>query len=90
MDHSLVVAMADPFNVTVLDDLRLLTGKEVRAVVTTPRQISEAIEQSYMEKMFRDIDEMQTEEVVEEDIGIAGRWPGAGAPLRRDGRRALL
>jgi type II secretion system protein E len=70
-DHSLVVAMADPFDVTVLDDLRLLTGKEVRAVVVNPRQISEVIEQSYMEKMFRDIDDMQTEDIAEEDIEIA-------------------
>jgi len=70
-DHALVVAMADPFDVTVLDDLRLLTGKEVRAVVAHPRQISELIEQSYMEKMFHDIDDMQTEEIAEEDIEIA-------------------
>ncbi len=70
-DHSLVVAVADPFDVTVLDDLRLLTSKDVRAVVANPRQISEAIEQSYMEKMFRDIDDMQTEEIAEEDIEIA-------------------
>jgi len=70
-DHSLVVAMADPFDITVLDDLRLLTGKEVRAVVVNPRQISEIIEQTYMERMFRDIDDMQTEEIAEEDIEIA-------------------
>ncbi len=29
-DHTLVVAAADPFDVTVFDDLRLLTSKEVR------------------------------------------------------------
>ncbi len=70
-DHTLVVAAADPFDVTVLDDLRLLTGKEVRVVVANPRHISELIEQSYMEKMFHDIDDMQTEEIAEEDINIA-------------------
>lgn len=70
-DHTLVVAMADPFDISVLDDLRLLTGREVRAVVSNPRRISEAIEQCYMEKMFRDIDDMQTEEVAEEDLEIA-------------------
>ncbi len=70
-DHSLVVAMADPFDISVLDDLRLLTGREVRAVVSNPRRISEAIEQSYMEKMFRDIDDMQKEEIAEEDLEIA-------------------
>jgi type IV pilus assembly protein PilB len=70
-DHSLVVAMANPFDVTVLDDLRLLTSRDVRAVVASPRKISDAIEQCYMEKMFRDIDDMQTEEVAEEDLEIA-------------------
>jgi type II secretion system protein E len=70
-DHTLVVAMADPFDVTVLDDLRLLTSRDVQAVVASPRKISEVIEQSYMEKMFRDIDGMQTEEVAEEDLNIA-------------------
>ncbi len=70
-DHTLVVAMADPFDVTVLDDIRLLTSRDVRAVVSGRRKIVEAIEQSYMEKMFRDIDDMQREEVAEEDLGIA-------------------
>jgi type II secretion system protein E len=70
-DHTLVVAMGNPFDVTVLDDLRLLSGRDVRAVVSNPRRISEAIEQCYMEKMFRDIDEMQTEEVADEDLEIA-------------------
>jgi type II secretion system protein E len=70
-DHTLVVAVADPFDVTVLDDLRLLTSRDVRAVVASPRKISEAIEQSYMQKMFRDIDDMQAEDVAEEDLEIA-------------------
>ncbi|UCC69405.1 MAG: Flp pilus assembly complex ATPase component TadA [Armatimonadota bacterium] len=70
-DHTLVVAMGNPFDVTVLDDLRLLTSRDVRAVVASPRRISEAIEQCYMEKMFRDIDDMQTEELAEEDLEIA-------------------
>jgi len=70
-DHTLVVVMANPFDVTVLDDLRLLTSRDVRALVASPRQISDAIEQCYMEKMFRDIDDMQTEDVAEEDVEIA-------------------
>ncbi|MBN1460733.1 MAG: Flp pilus assembly complex ATPase component TadA, partial [Armatimonadetes bacterium] len=70
-DHSLVIAMADPFDVTVLDDVRLLTSRDVRAVVASRRKIVEAIEQFYMEKMFRDIDDMQREDVAEEDLEIA-------------------
>jgi len=70
-DHTLVVAVANPFDVTVLDDLRLLTNRDVRPVVAVLRQISEGIENSYMEKMFRDIDDLQTEEVADEDLEIA-------------------
>jgi type II secretion system protein E len=70
-DHTLVIGVANPFDVTVLDDLRLLTGRDVRAVVASPRRLSEAIEQCYMEKMFRDIDDMRAEEVAEEDLEIA-------------------
>ncbi len=70
-DHTLIVAMADPFDVTVLDDLRLLTSRDIRPVVSGRRRILEAIEQSYMEKMFRDIDDMQREEIAEEDLEIA-------------------
>lgn len=70
-DHTLVVAMADPFDVTVLDDLRLLTSRDIRAVVSGRRKIGEAIERSYMAKMFRDIDDMQREDIAEEDLDIA-------------------
>jgi len=70
-DHTLVIAVANPFDVTVLDDLRLLTNRDVRPVVAVPRQISEGIENSYMEKMFRDIDDLQTEDVADEDLEIA-------------------
>ena len=36
---SLLVAMADPTNVFALDDLRLVTGRDVRVVVASPEQI---------------------------------------------------
>jgi type II secretion system protein E len=70
-DGTLVVALADPFDVTVVDDLRLLTQTDVRPVIAKPKAISEAIEQFYMEKMFRDIGELQTDEIQDEDIEIA-------------------
>jgi type IV pilus assembly protein PilB len=35
----LLVAMADPTNVFALDDLRLVTGRDVRVVVASPEQI---------------------------------------------------
>jgi type IV pilus assembly protein PilB len=39
----LVVAMADPSNVFAIDDIRAITGSEVRAVVATPEAITAAI-----------------------------------------------
>ena len=43
----LVVAMADPSNVFALDDIRALTGRELRSVVATPSQITELIDRYF-------------------------------------------
>jgi type IV pilus assembly protein PilB len=43
----LVVAMADPSNVFALDDIRALTGRELRSVVATPSQIAELIDRFF-------------------------------------------
>ena len=40
----LVVAMADPSNVLAVDDIRALTGAQVRSVVATAAQIRDAID----------------------------------------------
>lgn len=42
-DGKLVVAMSDPANVLAIDDIRTLTGKEVRPVVATAADIMAAI-----------------------------------------------
>ncbi len=42
-DGKLVVAMSDPANVLAIDDIRALTGKEVRPVVATAADIMAAI-----------------------------------------------
>ena len=46
-NHRLVIAMADPSNVFALDDIRAMTGHEVKAVVATPSQIGELIDHYY-------------------------------------------
>ena len=40
VDGALLVAMADPSNVLALDDLKLMTGQEVRPVVAAPEDIA--------------------------------------------------
>jgi type IV pilus assembly protein PilB len=43
-DDRLIVAMADPSNVFAVDDIRTITGAEVRMVVATRASITEAID----------------------------------------------
>lgn len=43
-DGRLVVAMADPSNVFALDDIRAITGYEVRTVVATASQLTETLD----------------------------------------------
>ena len=46
-DGRLVVAMADPQNVLALDDLRIITGYEIRPGISTKDDILAAIEDAY-------------------------------------------
>lgn len=46
-DNALTVAMADPQNVMALDDLRIVTGLDVRTAVATKDDIQDAIEEYY-------------------------------------------
>lgn len=43
-DDELVVAMADPANIFAIDDLRIVTGKEIRAVVAVESELTQAID----------------------------------------------
>ncbi len=59
--------MADPLNLMAIDDLRLLTGLEIKPVVAPPREIDEAIEHFYMEQMFHDISALKADQVLPEE-----------------------
>ena len=47
---SVRIALADPLNPSVIDELNYLTGKEVQVVVADPAQIEKAINKSYGEE----------------------------------------
>jgi len=73
----LVVAMSDPLNVPVQDELRLLTGYDVEVVVAPSSEIKQAIEDHYsmrgkVEALIREREVVKEEvtpvEVAEEDI----------------------
>lgn len=45
--NTLVVAISDPLNAGLLDDIRLVLKKRIEPVVTTPREIQRAIKEYY-------------------------------------------
>jgi type IV pilus assembly protein PilB len=52
---SLIVAMADPSNMQVIEDIRFMTGFKVDAVVAAEADIIEAIRKNYGAKMMQEV-----------------------------------
>lgn len=70
----LVVAMSDPSNVFAIDDIRTLTGKEIRPVVATGTDILAAITRiqrldKSVESIAQEADQLAADEIV--DVGRA-------------------
>ncbi|HEX7354118.1 MAG TPA: ATPase, T2SS/T4P/T4SS family [Mycobacteriales bacterium] len=57
-DSRIVVAMADPANVIALDDIRSITGRDVKAVVATRADIVSAINRYH--RVDSDLDDLTT------------------------------
>jgi type IV pilus assembly protein PilB len=67
-DGRLVVAMADPSNVFALDDIRAMTGLDVKTVVATSSQIVDTIERFYrLDTEVDDIAQEAADEATEGD-----------------------
>jgi type IV pilus assembly protein PilB len=49
MGNKLVVAMVDPLNVFALDDIKAITGFDITPIITTGKDVKEAISQYYEE-----------------------------------------
>ncbi|MFA5140847.1 MAG: ATPase, T2SS/T4P/T4SS family [Elusimicrobiota bacterium] len=49
------IAVADPLNVMILDDLKMMTGMEVEAVLAADRDILEAIEKNYKQASANEV-----------------------------------
>jgi len=72
-DGKLLVAMADPANVFAIDDLRSMTGLDVKAVVATKADVMAAIDRYHRgdEQMDELTSAMDVQEV-EDDLGSTG------------------
>ena len=49
MDDSLTLAMADPANIFVIDNIKSLTGLRVTAILASPKEIEDCIQKYYFE-----------------------------------------
>ena len=78
-DDVLTVAMCDPQKLSILDELRNFLGYEVRAVVTTERDLTKALERYYA------VDSESVETLIadmEDDVDLAA---AAAAMEKKDG-----
>jgi type IV pilus assembly protein PilB len=79
-DGRLVVAMADPANVIAIDDIRALTGKEIRTVVATKADVVAAINRSYrMDRTAETLVEEAAADVRAEEKSLDAAIASAGA-----------
>ncbi|MFH1824907.1 MAG: type IV-A pilus assembly ATPase PilB [Candidatus Firestonebacteria bacterium] len=71
--NTLTIAMADPLNVSAIDDIKLMTGFEVEPVLASELDIKQAIAKCFstssaeMEEVMKGLEDVQDVEVVEAD-----------------------
>ncbi|MFH0763743.1 MAG: ATPase, T2SS/T4P/T4SS family [Candidatus Omnitrophota bacterium] len=58
MGDTLTIAMADPMNIFAIDDIGALTGLKINPVITTEKEIREAISQYYDENTYLAIEKI--------------------------------
>ena len=68
--NTLTLAMSDPMNVQAVDDIRQLTGFEVRPVLASEKEIRDAIEHYYGENVSQAIQEVIKDISVEDALSF--------------------
>lgn len=75
-DGELIIAMADPLNIQTLDDLRQITGMNVRGAISNPEDVSAAWKKNYsletgsVDSMLNELTSLVgTEELSLEELG---------------------
>lgn len=61
MGDTMTIAIADPLNIFALDDLKTLTGFKISPIITTEKDVDEAISQYYDEDAYATIDKLVTD-----------------------------
>ncbi len=71
VENNMMVAMSNPFNISVIEDLRMLTGLQIQIVVSTSSRIQDAINRVY-ERANADLMENLTNKEEEESYDLEG------------------
>ena len=88
-EEKLSVAMSDPVNVNAIDDLKRATGKAIRPLLATDKDVREAIEQYYGENVTQAIQDVMKNmsegglEVDDGSFGFSGSPEGNAQDLLR-------
>ncbi|MCK5012669.1 MAG: Flp pilus assembly complex ATPase component TadA [Candidatus Omnitrophica bacterium] len=69
LDYTLTIALSDPFNIFLLDDLKNITGKEIDVVMSTNAEILKAVNAYYGIKSEMSVNEI-TKDIQIEDFEI--------------------
>ncbi|MCA9408488.1 MAG: Flp pilus assembly complex ATPase component TadA, partial [Candidatus Omnitrophica bacterium] len=69
LDQSLTVALADPLNIFIIDDLKNITGKEIDIVMSTESEILKAIDVFYGSDSIASVNEI-SKDIQLEDMEI--------------------
>lgn len=70
-DETLVVAMADPLDISGIDDLHLLTGLDIAPMLAAAGEIQRLCEQAYMSRMIQDVKEAERAIDEEDNLDVA-------------------
>ncbi len=74
IDNKVIVAMADPLNVIAIDTITLKIKRQIKAVISSPREIHQAIEVIYH---GCDVEEQRLRDLVELEVGEESREDSA-------------
>lgn len=55
IDNTLILAMSDPFNIFAIDDVKLLTGMDIKVVISLKSVILKAIDKFYIEESTKKV-----------------------------------
>src|SRR5205823_7137877 len=70
-DGTMTVALGNPLDLQIVDDLRLATGLQILPVAAPAAEIRRALEQFAMERMIQDVTESEADVGADEGADIA-------------------